>query len=69
MQIHVTTMPALTNALNLRSRANFENIMNTPVNSKEDTIRTLHECEVLIGKFVPKVTVWHHKAPPSDAKL
>ena len=24
------------------------------------TIRILHECEVLIGKSVPKVTVWHH---------
>ena len=32
-------------------------------------IRILHECEVLIEKSVPRVTVWHHEAPPSDAKL
>ena len=32
-------------------------------------IRILHECEVLIEKSVPRVTIWHHKAPPSDAKL
>ena len=28
-----------------------------------------HECEVLFEKSVPRVTVWHHKALPSDAKL
>ena len=32
-------------------------------------IRILHECEVLIEKSVPRVTVWHREAPPSDAKL
>ena len=32
-------------------------------------IRILHKCEVLIEKSVPKVTVWHHEALPSDAKL
>ena len=32
-------------------------------------IRILHECEVLIEKSVPRVTVWHHEAPPCDAKL
>ena len=32
-------------------------------------IRILHECEVLIEKSVPKVTVWHHSAEPRDAKL
>ena len=26
-------------------------------------------CEVRIGKSVPKVTVWHQEALPSDAKL
>ena len=26
-------------------------------------IRILHECEVLIEKSVPRVTVWHHEAP------
>ena len=31
-------------------------------------IRILHECEELIEKSVPRVTVWHHEAPPSDAK-
>ena len=28
------------------------------------TIRILHECEVLIEISVPRVTVWHHEAPP-----
>ena len=32
-------------------------------------IRILHELEVLIEKSVPRVTVWHHEAPLSDAKL
>ena len=32
-------------------------------------IRILHECEVLIQKSVPRVTVWHLKALPCDAKL
>ena len=32
-------------------------------------IRIFHEFEVLIEKSVPRVTVWHHEAPPSDAKL
>ena len=32
-------------------------------------IRILHECEVLIAKCVARVTVWHHEARPSDAKL
>ena len=34
-----------------------------------DIIRILHKCEVLIEKSVPRVTVWHHEAPLSDAKL
>ena len=34
-----------------------------------ESIRILHECEVLIEKSVPRVTVWHHEALPSDAKL
>ena len=32
-------------------------------------IRIFHECEVLIDKSVLRVTVWHHEALPSDAKL
>ena len=32
-------------------------------------IRIFHECEVLIEKAVPGVTVWHRKALPSDVKL
>ena len=32
-------------------------------------IRILHECEVLIEKSVPRVTVWHYSAEPRDAKL
>ena len=32
-------------------------------------LRILHECEVLIEKSVQRDTVWHHEAPPSDAKL
>ena len=32
-------------------------------------IRILHECEVLIENSVIRVTVWHHEAPPNDAKL
>ena len=31
--------------------------------------RILHECGVLIEKFVTRDTVWHHKAQPSDTKL
>ena len=31
--------------------------------------RIFHECEVLIEKSVSRVTVWHHEALPSDAKL
>ena len=31
-------------------------------------IRICHECEVWIDKSVPRVTVWHHEALPSDAK-
>ena len=31
-------------------------------------IRILHECEVRIENSVPRVTVWHHEALPSDAK-
>ena len=34
-----------------------------------NTIRIFHECVVLIEKSVPKVTVGHHEALPSDAKL
>ena len=29
----------------------------------------LHECQVLIEKSVQRVTVRHHEASPSDAKL
>ena len=29
-------------------------------------IRILHKCGVLIEKSVPRVTVWHHEAPPTD---
>ena len=32
-------------------------------------IRILLECGVLIEKSVPRVTIWHHEAPPRDAKL
>ena len=32
-------------------------------------IRIFYECEVLIEKSVTRVTVWHHEALPSDAKL
>ena len=32
-------------------------------------IRILHECEVLVEKSVPRVTVWHHSAEPRDAKI
>ena len=32
-------------------------------------IRILHEYEVLIENSVSRVTVWHHEAAPSDAKL
>ena len=32
-------------------------------------IRILHKCEALIEKSVPRVSVWHHSAPLSDAKL
>ena len=32
-------------------------------------IRIFHEYEILIEKSVPRVTVWHHKATSSDAKL
>ena len=39
------------------------------ITDNEDIIRILHECEVLIEKSVPRVTVWHHEALPSDAKL
>ena len=28
----------------------------------KDIIRILHECDVLIEKYVPRVTVWHHEA-------
>ena len=31
-------------------------------------IRILHWCEVRIENSVPRVTVWHHEALPSDAK-
>ena len=31
--------------------------------------RIYHECEVLIYKSVPRVTVWDHSAEPRDAKL
>ena len=27
----------------------------------KQAIRILQECEVLIGKSVPRVTVWHHE--------
>ena len=37
--------------------------------SKYQNIKILHECEVLIEKSVPRVTVWHHEALLSDAKL
>ena len=37
--------------------------------SKCGIIKIFHECEVLIEKYVLRVTVWHHEAPPSDAKL
>ena len=30
--------------------------------------RILHGCEVWIENSIPRVTVWHHKALPSDAK-
>ena len=36
---------------------------------RREIIRILHKCEVLLFKSVPRVTVWHHVAPPSDAKL
>ena len=32
-------------------------------------IRIFHECEVLIEKSVPRVTVWQHKVLTSIAKL
>ena len=32
-------------------------------------IRILHECEELIEKSVPRVTVWHHEAPPRDISV
>ena len=35
----------------------------------DNSSRIFHDCEVLIEKSVPRFTVWHHKAPPSDAKL
>ena len=28
----------------------------------------IHWCEVPVEKSVPRVTVWHHEALPSDAK-
>ena len=34
-----------------------------------NNIRILHKCQVRIDKSVPRVTVWHHKSPLSDAKL
>ena len=33
-----------------------------------EIIRILHGCEVRIENSVPRVTVWHHEAMPSDAK-
>ena len=36
--------------------------------SRLQIIRICHECEVWIDKSVPRVTVWHHEALPSDAK-
>ena len=32
------------------------------------TIRILHGREVQIENSVPRVTIWHHEAVPSDAK-
>ena len=31
-------------------------------------IRILHGCEVRIENSIPRVTVWHHEALPSDAQ-
>ena len=39
-----------------------------PVSFLCKNIRILHMCEVRIEKSVPRVTVWHHEALPSDAK-
>ena len=43
--------------------------IDVPTMESCETIRILHECEVLIEKSVPRVTVWHHEALPGDAKL
>ena len=37
--------------------------------SCQSIIRIFHKCEIQIYKSVPRVTVWHHEAPLSDAKL
>ena len=31
-------------------------------------IRILHGYEVWIENYIPRVTIWHHKALPNDAK-
>ena len=42
--------------------------LSSPCQRFFEIIRILHVCEVLIENYVPMVTVWHHKALPSDAK-
>ena len=44
------------------------NAQNYIVSCLFDFIRILHECEVWIENSVPRITVWHHEAVPSDAK-
>ena len=34
----------------------------------QDNIRIFHGCSLLIEKSVPRITVWHHDALPSDAE-
>ena len=38
------------------------------LNPMSEHIRMLHGCEVRIENSVPRVSVWHHEALPSDAK-
>ena len=46
----------------------FVRYMSMKLGSSVWNIRICHECEVRMDKSVPRGTVWHHEALPSDAK-
>ena len=46
----------------------FDKDPNKNERASVETIRILHGREVQIENSVPRVTIWHHEAVPSDAK-